>query len=424
MTVGESNTTTDELRPTQPLRRARRRPAPPASSVWRFGFPLFLVVSAVAIVLLVLRGADLVLDSTDGELRAALTDPTAPGFEAFVEPTDSFLIIHTNDAGTATGATVIALASSEGSGGTVVHLPASLVVPIEGDCGPGEICIRFLSDAYDDGGAESLRSAVEGLFDVGFSDFMVVRPDQLAGLFEPVAPLPFVLADDLESVAASGVRTTRFRAGNLQLSADDAAALFGMLEPEEIETVRLARQQDLWTSWLTKLGETDDPAEALPALDLEVVTVLASLTDGTVRQEPVPFSPSRYTLNDGTPLVLVEPDEAAVLQLSNEIFPFPTPVTPGDRPAIRLLNGTTDEALMELARATLVENRTAIAVIGNAPSLDLAFTEVSYGDPTNEAAAEVLAEALGGAEVLFDQFGSTLADLTVVVGADFATLVG
>ena len=75
-----------------PPDKDRGRLASPLPAAWRWGFPAFLMVALIWAGVLLVDGLSTVLDSESGETREAETDPSAPGFEAFVEQTWSMLV--------------------------------------------------------------------------------------------------------------------------------------------------------------------------------------------------------------------------------------------------------------------------------------------------------------------------------------------
>ncbi|MBO60232.1 MAG: hypothetical protein CL440_08535, partial [Acidimicrobiaceae bacterium] len=68
-----------------------------ATFLWKFGFPVLLLLVAIWSSFLLFDGFSSVLKSEDGVTREAITDPLKEGFEAFVEQTWAELIV-TEDA--------------------------------------------------------------------------------------------------------------------------------------------------------------------------------------------------------------------------------------------------------------------------------------------------------------------------------------
>ena len=60
---------------------------------WMVGFVSLLALSVVAAMALTYVGIKTVRASRAGRVVSAVTDPTAPGFEAFLEPTPTLAIL-------------------------------------------------------------------------------------------------------------------------------------------------------------------------------------------------------------------------------------------------------------------------------------------------------------------------------------------
>jgi len=358
--------------PTHPPRFRQRVPTPPLPTLWRWGFPLLLLAAAVWSVFLVLEGFDRVLDSEEGEVVEVVTDPTAPGFEAFVEQTWSLLAASEDDGGGLTGVAVLAVADRQNGGGTV------LVLPPESRSGGGS-----LVDAYAAGGEAGLRAAVVGLLDVEVGGTALLTPARLTSLVEPAGPID--VASEGEVVAGA-----------------DAAGW--LAEAFEDPIRRVSRQEAWWRAWLQAVGAATDPDERLPAIAIEVVDVVRAISGGDLRVVAWPS---------------LDPAPDWVAGTVVETFPFPIPAAPGARTTVRLLNGHGDFTLDELARQLLVAAGAEVSVVGNHEDFDVIGTRVLYRDPALEAEAARLAVVVGGG-TLRDPLLSPAADLTVVLGADFA----
>ena len=102
-------------------------PIPRPATLWRWGFPLVVLAIIVWSTVLLLDGLQTILDSEEGRTREAITDPAAPGFEAFVEQTWSMLIVTEDEAGGLAQVAVVAIAGRESGGGTVMLIPPELV---------------------------------------------------------------------------------------------------------------------------------------------------------------------------------------------------------------------------------------------------------------------------------------------------------
>ena len=110
-------------------------PSPPSPRgsrrlTWRTaGFGTALVALTLAIPVLTYAGVRTVLDSNEGRVIDPETDPTAPGFEAVVEPTPTFLVNMVDGEGDLAGTVAISLAA-EDQGGTMLFFPNVDVVQL------------------------------------------------------------------------------------------------------------------------------------------------------------------------------------------------------------------------------------------------------------------------------------------------------
>ena len=168
------------------------------------------------------------------------------------------------------------------------------------------------------------------------------------------------------------------------------------------------RQQDWWRGWMEALAG-GRPRDRLPNLELDVIDLLATVARGQIHVVRSPWM-------DGGGTVVV--DDGWLTNVVVQMFPFPIPRVPGQRPSVRLLNGTGDSSVDELAREAVLRAGVELAVVGNYRNDGVIQTRVIHRDPAFEAAAEELAAVIGGG-VLFDRYLSPVTDLTVVIGADF-----
>jgi len=374
-------------------------------------------VLAVWGVVLLLGGLTTVLDSRRGETREAVTDPSAVGFEAFVEQTWSMLVATEDGTGELVQVAVVAAADRTAGGGTVLLVPVEAEVPgfeAPGDC--GDPC--RLSDRHRDGGLDAVRSATAAILDVQVTGATLLTPARWESLAAEAGPVVVTLAGDLVDTASDGTSVVRFPAGPVPVPAADVVDLFGFPSggAGDAGLSRLVRQQDWWRGWSDAL-HGGDPRDRLPDLDLDVIDLLATVARGRVRVVAGPWAA------DGGGLVA---DVDRLTDVVMEMFPFPIPRVPGQRPSVRLLNGTGDASLDAPAREAVLRAGVELAVVGNYRNDGVIQTRVIHRDPADEAAAEALAAAIGGG-VLFDRYLSPVTDLTVVIGADFvapATLSG
>jgi hypothetical protein len=350
---------------------------------------------------LLASGLQMILDSEQGTTREAVTDPSAAGFEAFVEQTWSILVATEDDAGELVQVAVVAVADRINGGGTVLLVPPATAVTgcVVQPC--------TLLDRHSEGGVELVRASLTGLLGVGVTGTALLTPARWENLAGASTAVVVELSDDLVSTGADGTTVVRFPAGRVVIDPGEVVDLLGFAEDGDAQA-RLARQRDWWSAWLAQVG-TGDPGENLPALDLDVVRLLAAVAGGPVNVVNGPWVP------EGSTMVV---DVAALDDLVVSMFPFPVPLVPGLRPTVRLLNGTGNPALDAPAREAVLRTGVELAVVGNFRTDGAIQTRVIHRDPALSEEANALAAALG-ARVLFDEMASPVTDLTVVIGADF-----
>ena len=393
----------------------RRRPSPSLPYAWKWGFPVLAAVLAIWGVILLLGGLTTILDSRRGETREAITDPSAAGFEAFVEQTWSMLVATEDESGELVEVAVVAASDRSGGGGTVLLVPveASISDGVTGVSGECKVACRLV-DQHRDGGLDAVRAAAATILDVQVTGATLLTPARWESLAGAVDPVSVALEADLVATAVDGTSVVRFPAGLVAVAAADVVDLLGFPSAgNDGSLVRLARQGDWWRGWVEAL-QGGNPRDRLPNLELEVVDLLATVARGRVRVVTGPWSA------DGGALAV---DTDRLTDVVVEMFPFPIPRVPGQRPSVRLLNGTGDPGLDAPAREAVLRAGVELAVVGNYRNDGVIQTRVIHRDPTDEAAAEALALAIGGG-VLFDQYLSPVTDLTVVIGADFVSQVG
>ncbi len=379
----------------------RRRPAPTLPGAWRWGFPAALVLVVLWAGWLLADGLQMILDSEQGAIREAVTDPSAPGFEAFVEQTWSILVATEDEAGELVQVAVLAVADRTAGGGTVLLVPPEVAVS---GCA-GQPCT--LVDRHREGGVDMVTASVTALMDVGVTGTALLTPGRWESLAGASPAVVVDLPGDLVSTATDGTTVVRFPAGKVAVAPAEVADLLGFADDGD-GAARLARQRDWWTTWLGQVG-VGDPAGNLPALDLDIVHLLATVAGGPVSVVAGPWALEASSMVLNASLL----DDLVV-----SMFPFPVPLVPGGRPTVRLLNGTGNPTLDAPAREAVLRTGVELAVVGNFRNDGAIQTRVVHRDPALAAEANALAAALG-ARVLFDEMASPVTDLTVVIGADF-----
>ena len=394
------------------VRSGRKRPAPSPHPFWGLVFP-FLVVAAAVLVFAVWRdGTKLVLDSNDGERIETITDPAAPGYRAFVDPTPTMLIAHLTDAGELVGITVLAQTALD-QGGTAVLISAELLLEPSDDLADAV----FVRELYATEGLDGLSRGVGDLFGFGFRGTLEMTTSELSGWLRLVEPLSVVLNDDLVSVDASGLLEVEYPAGTRELTGAAAANIYGWLNEGEFDSNRTQRQVELWESWLSEVGRADDLLAATLPFEGELSGYLRSLGAGTRRLEVLPLIAVSFGGDNPPFYAQTDQQKQQLDSLAREMVPLPIASHLGARPTVSLLDGTGAAVPSDEMLQVLIDAGAEVTVLGNAQAFGVAETTVAYHIADRQQAAIVLADAIG-ASARFVEDSDQPVDLTVTVGLD------
>lgn len=370
-----------------------------------------LLVWAMLVVLMVsgaglaYAGSRIVRDSTEGRVVAPVADPTAPGFEALVDPTPTMVVLHDVD-GTLDAVTVLTLPDPEGSGGGVVMVPTRTIfdMPLY-EVNPIEL-------AYDLGSADFATDVVGQLLGTGIAETVVVDAGRWAELVAPVAPIALDNTDPL--VTDDG---TRFPAGEIELAADQVGSYLETRIEGESDLARLFRHQTFWSAWLAEIAADGTPSAVPGEVDSGIGRFVRTIASGQAVVETVPVQPATPGRYGDEPAFF--PEFAEMKQLVDRVVPFPVAAVPGARPRVRVINGTTDtSAASEVARL-ITPAGVQVTLVGNAPSFGLATTNISYAGAELVDEAEAIRSIIGVGEVVLETRPSDVADITVTLGADY-----
>lgn len=380
-----------------------------------WGAPLLLLLMVGSLFLLARWGADAFLDSRGGQVSAELTDPTAVGYQAVVEPTPSMFVAMRGRKSTLVGAALITLGRDD-RGGTLIVIPPETLI---GDSQ------TTLGGAFVGGGEAALESALTDLLGVRVGSVEVVDRERWTSLTAPVSPLPVDIPDDLFEANGLGENVVRFAAGTSSLEASDVGEYLAWVNPGESSVNQLARQTAFWQRWLDAIaqeGEASVPGE----VDVGLGRFLRALAVGPseIRQLPVTVAAG----SAGAELETFTPRAADLTEMVSEMFPFPVG-RPGERPLIRLLDGVGDREQLLAVAQLLVDNGGQIAILGNADEFGQPATRVVQHAARADEAAATMAQAVGvsGIEADFaEEIGGEALqvsyDLTIVLGTDYTAL--
>ncbi|MGK2947730.1 MAG: LytR C-terminal domain-containing protein [Acidimicrobiales bacterium] len=341
-------------------------------------------------------GVDTLRNSRAGRTVSGATDPSAPGFEAFVEPTPTLLLLHFSE-GRMSSAALLTLNGGD-AGGAVVLVPPSTRTGDAPDAYTLATTAAFLTDPSD------VAGAAQPMLGLGISEVVAIDDARWAELVEPVAPLVIDNPDELAS----------FPAGPILLEADQVAAWLNPQVEGEDDLVRLFRHQLFWEAWAAAIAASPGGAAVPGEVDVGLGRFARGLGAGPVAVTTMPVVQSEGP--DGA--TRLEPDRTAIDDLVSSVVPFPTAARPGGRIRVRLLDGTGDADHVVRVAPLVVPAGSQIVVAGNADRFDHDRTEIRFHAPDGRDAAERLRAALGTGEVVDDVRPVDAFDVTIVLGDD------
>ena len=364
---------------------------------WRWGWPLLLLVLAAAVPLLVWLGWSAISSSSDGTVVGNPIDPASPGYEAFVDPTPTLLLIHAND-DRLDGVTLLVL-TDPGVEGAVLNMASET-----------RTSSGLLSDRWAESGSTGVADSVAELLGIRPSETQVVGDDGWAALVAAVEPVAFLspvplLGPDGETLFGTGV----------VLAATHVGPYLAGRSPGESPLMGLSRHVSFWNAWLRQVAESTEPDVIPGETDRGIGRFARSLVAGEFLIATVG---GRVT-DSGT--VVLDPADTAYLV--NEIVPFPISVSGASLPRVRLLNGVGDLELTKAAARELSRAGARITRIGNAAEFGWETTKVAYHDTGFAPHAEAYRDALGTGSVIAEELPDTALDITVTFGADFSQLM-
>ena len=356
---------------------------------------LSLIVVAAAALTWV--GVRTVRESRTGRSVSTVTDPALPGFEAFLEPTPTLLVLHVED-GILASAALLTLRSGD-EGGSVVVLPPGTHLGPEEDALRLDVIVAFGQEPTD------LRPIVQGLLGIGIAEVVVVDDARWESLLQPVGTLTIANPDAVGD----------FPAGELALTPDQVPAYLTALGDGESEMARLFRQQLVYEAWAAAVAASDDPAVVPGEVDSGIGRFVRGLASGPRQLATLPVDEVEP---DGEGPVRLNPAQEALEELIASAVPFPTASQPGARVRVRLLDGTGDPDHVLRTAPAIVPADAEIVVVGNADRFDYGATEIRYHVPERQGAAEAVRTALGAGRVIDDPRQTDAFDVTIVLGPD------
>jgi hypothetical protein len=384
---------------------------PPVSTGRRVAFIAAEIGAVIALVVLAFTGFNRVLDSREGRVDSANLGPGEPNFEANVTPTPTALFMALGPDQRLSSVVVLALTNSRQ--GSVLFVPPDTLAPTAFSSTGTSTLIKL----YEAGQEPAVAQGVADILGTSFTDVLpVVSHDRLVQVLTPVQPLSIQNPDALDVRDAQGVKTRKFKAGPLALSAEDAAAYLETSNTGESDVARMVRQQALWEAWLSAVATSTDP-DVVPG---ETATGLGHYVRAVA---PLEHHLSTLAVKPGPGLNFL-PDATAVVSELAALVPYPTSSRPGARIRVRLLDAavdpTTSGPVLARVAGLLVPANAEIVIVGNADSFDRETTQIVVHDPQFQDAAQTFRTALGAGDVVEAEVPTDAQDVTVIMGRDLA----
>lgn len=362
------------------------------------------LVAAVAVVVLIVR-------------RAPEPPPT-------VQPqgrTQATLLLQVQGVDGSAVASALLAQDPVGGSGAVVLVPPQVIVDVPGT---GSLPLgRALTTVSPEGA----RNALADLLGVSIDAGWVLDPPTFSALVEELGGLRVGV-----DVPVMQDATVLLAPGEQQLDGAQAIAFLAYLAPGEQEQARLARVQQVVDGLLTALpdglvqvtaalsGLGAGSRSSLPPGELAdfLVTAAATGSAGELQYDTLPVVP----IDAGGGVMAFRVDAEAARNLVERLLAQSVPTSEretGNR--VLVLNGVGTPGLGETVRTRLVEQGFVFVGSRNAPRFGYDRTVVLVPEATPEAQllGERVATALGVApDVRADELG-TVADVIVIVGADF-----
>ena len=362
---------------------------------WMIVFCALLAVSVAGALALTYAGIKTVRASRAGQAVSTVTDPAAPGFEAFLEPTPTLAILH-RDGKHVRSIAVVSLNSGDVGGSLLLVSPHTY-----GDEGDPA---TFGGAAAFSGQPEATLSPLQPGLGFGITEFVLVDDARWTEVVGPVSPLQ---VDNPSAVAG-------FPAGRITLPAEQVGAYLAATNPGESPRESVLRQRAFYRAWLDAVAASGDVVAAVPGeVDSGLGRFMRGLAAGPHRVETAPVVEKLFHGFYRTDM-----DATAMAALVPELVPFPTAGEPGGRVRVRLLDGSGDAKHVQRVAPLVIPADAEIVVVGNADAFDYQETEIRYHNPLAKAAARTFQDALGAGRLVDDPRQTDTFDVTIVLGTD------
>jgi len=328
--------------------------------------------------------------------------------EAVVVPTaTTALFVHTDGSGATIGFTVASINSLGGA--AVVFVPASVMVEIPG------FGLDTLVVAGEYGGLELASLSVVNLLTVDFDHVVELTPAAMSELTRSFDPLLVENPGRIDVVNSDDRIEVLYPSGAMLLASRDSADFLSRRGLDESDLDRLVRHQQFWTAYfIARADVVDDRVDVDSNLD-------AFLDQLAARRQETDYRILDVQLIGGEDEIYGINREALPTVIS-QLLPDRDPLVAPT--AVQLLNGVGSPGLAPPIAELLVDVGASVQLSANASRFDHERTQIVYYRDEQFDAANAIRGALGVGEVVKALEPIDVVDVTVVIGADLANVVG
>ena len=370
-------------------------------------YGLLLTIAMIAVPVLTYTGLRALLDSRDGEVIDPQLDPSQPGYQALVSPSPTLAVVHVGPEGELVGVAMLALAGQDDRGGSVLLVPPATVASVPEF---GDLTLEYVQHAN---GTDTTVSLTEWILRTGIDEIVEVDHDDWAEMTRPFGGLTLTNPDELRSPDGEVV----FPAGRRTLLPEEIGPYLAFLESDETALNQILRQELVWDALLRAVAAEPDTASFAGEQDRGLARFVPGLAAGTRRIAALPVTVDQVPTLEGP--AAFYPDEQAIAALIPRLVPFPAGGRPGDRPLVRVLDGSQRPEVLTPAVRLVARAGGQVVMIGNADEFGVEATRLLVADDALIGLAESVAAELGVGSVQRIDYIDENAELIVVLGADF-----
>ncbi len=360
--------------------------------------PTTLLVLAIGAAFLVLDATKAILNSADGELSEVILDPEAEGYETYVAPTASHLVMIEDKESNLISVGLISLFPND-EGGSVLVLPPELLLPQGGT----------LQTMYNLNGSDALELSLGEYLTTGFTATSVLTEDFWTMPYLSKSSLSIAIKDPLVTTENSR-QVVVFDSGEITVPIDQIGDFLGWLNDGESPYNRWLRQQEFWRAWIQQFGAEFDSSISSVSSAVGLERVFSGLSRGPM----IVVEPALVQVDSTAAVFMV--DNLELQDLVLEMIPFPIAPFEGERAKVKLVDGVGGLDLVNGYVTPLVANGAQIMLLGNAETFGVAQTKILYHDEAFNDLTVDFSNILNGAEITYDPLNEAAVDVTIIIG--------